>query len=196
MSPQVTVTDNIDDEGLSSLRIETEAGTYYYQKEAAAFSSLVDTGGNDWIGYSTAAGSAGEFRGIPNLVFPEGQFHPGDTTAASTLLHSGPLKATIHSLTNDGQWEAVWEIYPRYARMTLLQTGHEYWFLYEGTPGGELTAIQIRLPVLPVRSRQLPKIGRAIYQGLSGSSSAIPMMTAPFLSPITMTIRPTIRIAL
>ncbi|MEZ4620975.1 MAG: InlB B-repeat-containing protein [Caldilineaceae bacterium] len=27
---------------------------------------------------------------------------------------------------------------PNYARMTMFSAGHDYWFLYEGTPGGEL----------------------------------------------------------
>ncbi len=56
----------------------------------------------------------------------------------STILHDGPLKTTIHSETNDGKWEATWEIYPNFATMTVLKTDHDYWFLYEGTPGGSL----------------------------------------------------------
>jgi hypothetical protein len=29
-----------------------------------------------------------------------------------------------------------WDIYPGYARLTLLKLRTPYWFLYEGTPGG------------------------------------------------------------
>lgn len=134
----VTVNDNVIDESLSSFEIVTDSATYYYQKDAGGFSSVVDSDGNDWVSYSTAAGSAGAYRGIPNLVYPDGHFHPGATSSVSTLLNSGPLKATIHSITNDGNWEAIWEIYPNHATMTVLNAASEYWFLYEGTPGGSL----------------------------------------------------------
>jgi hypothetical protein len=44
----------------------------------------------------------------------------------------------LHSVTDDNKWESIWEIYPHYARMTVLKIDHNYWFLYEGTPGGSL----------------------------------------------------------
>ena len=99
---------------------------------------MIDADGNDWINYNQASGAAGEFRGIPNLVFPEGHFHPGATTASTKILNEGPLKATIESVTIDGRWRGRWEFYPGYARFTVLATDHDYWFLYEGTPGGLL----------------------------------------------------------
>ena len=135
---QVTVTDNVIDEGQASYQINTANATYLFQKTAGGFSSLLDAQGNDWISYSAASGSAGAFRGIPNLVYPEGHLHPGATSATSSILSQGPLKTAVRSITNDGLWETVWEFYPQYAVMTVLQTGHNYWFLYEGTPGGSL----------------------------------------------------------
>ena len=135
---QITLTDDVLDEGQLSYQIDTPTATYLYHKQGAGFSSLLDTEGNDWIDYHPTGGSAGNFRGIPNLVFPEGQFHPGDATATSTILSQGPLKLTIHSITNDSLWEGIWEIYPEFAKFTLLNTNHDYWFLYEGTPGGTL----------------------------------------------------------
>ncbi|HSH17408.1 MAG TPA: hypothetical protein VLD18_15320, partial [Verrucomicrobiae bacterium] len=138
VAPQVVVTDNVVDEGQSSLRFETVTGTLYYHKQGAGFSSWVDAGGNDWLGYKPTGGSAGNYRGIPNMVYPEGHFHPGATSSTSTLRSAGPLKATIHSITTDGLWECQWEIYGRFARMTVLRANGNYWFLYEGTPGGLL----------------------------------------------------------
>ncbi|MCB0123772.1 MAG: hypothetical protein KDE58_16075, partial [Caldilineaceae bacterium] len=135
---QLTLTDDVMDEGQSSYRIATQSGTYFYQKEAAAFSSLVDRNGNDWLNYHPTGGAGGSYRGIPNMIYPEGKFHPGDSSATSTVRNEGPLKITVHSLTNDGKWEALWEFYPTYARMTLLKKDHNYWFLYEGTPGGSI----------------------------------------------------------
>ena len=139
---QVNVTDNVFDEGQSSFLIESDNAAYYYQKQAGGFSSLVDNDGNDWISYhpevSGVSGSANQFRGLPNLVFPEGHFHPGSTNATSTLLHDGVLKATIESVTNDGLWKVQWEFFPKFSRMTVNLAEKNFWFLYEGTPGGTL----------------------------------------------------------
>ncbi|MCB0045955.1 MAG: VCBS repeat-containing protein, partial [Caldilineaceae bacterium] len=134
---QVVVSDGTD-EGMDTFTVAVNGATYFYQKEAGGFSSLVDADGNDWISYNNASGAAGEYRGIPNLVYPEGNFHPGDSGSESTLVADGPLKATIHTVTDDNTWQATWEIFPGFARMTLEQAGHNYWFLYEGTPGGVL----------------------------------------------------------
>ncbi len=140
VTAQVTLTDDVVDEGQSSYEIQTDTAAYYYQKESGGFSSLVDNGGNDWISHNSSTGSAGDFRGIPNLVHPNdgGYFHPGRSGIVSSILAQGPLKATIHSRTADSNWELMWEIFPNYARMTVLAADANYWFLYEGTPGGLL----------------------------------------------------------
>ena len=137
---QVTVTDNIPDEGQDSFRISTFNADYYYQKQAGGFSSIVDNNNNDWINHNSTFGSAGTFRGIPNLVPPGdgGHFHPGATTSTSTLVHEGPLKATIKSTTTNGLWEVQWEFFPEFARLSVMLAETNYWFLYEGTPGGLL----------------------------------------------------------
>ncbi len=135
---QLTLTDNVADEGQSSYRIATPLGTWYYHKQGGGFSSLVDLQGNDWLGYRPTGGSAGNYRGIPNAVHPEGYFHPGNTSCTSSIVSQGPIKATISSRSNDGAWECLWEVTPRYARLTVLRNAHAYWFLYEGTPGGAL----------------------------------------------------------
>lgn len=138
VTPLVTLVDGVFDEDQNSYQITTQRGVYYYQKQGAAFSSLVDQAGNDWFDYHPTGGAGGNFRGVPNMIHPEGKFHPGDTSSTSTIVHQGPLKITIRSTTNDGKWEALWAIFPEYARMTLLKQDHAYWFLYEGTPGGLL----------------------------------------------------------
>src|SRR6185436_9115103 len=104
-------------------------------KQGAAFASMEDINGNDWLGFhpDPGSGSAGEFRGLPNLGDVA---HPGFFNSSSTILSQGPLKATIQSQSNDGLWKLIWEIYQGYATMTLLQAGANYWILYEGTPGG------------------------------------------------------------
>jgi len=138
VTPLVALTDDVSDAGQLSFRIQATGSTYYYHKQGAGFSSWIDANGNDWISYAVGGGSAGDYRGIPNAGYPGGIFHPGFTTSTSDIIHTGPVKATFHSLTTDGKWECQWEIYPRFARMTMIKADRAYWFLYEGTPGGVL----------------------------------------------------------
>lgn len=141
VTPRVSYTDDVEDEGQLGYQVQTEIGTYYYHKQGAGFSSFVDVNGNDWIGYHpTYPGSTGggPSRGVPNCVYPRGYFHPGFTTSTSSVVNSGPLKFTVRSVTLTNDWECMWEIYPRYARFTMLRGDSTFWILYEGTPGGLL----------------------------------------------------------
>ncbi len=135
----VTLT-NTTDEGFASYRITTPHAVYFYHKEGGGFSSLVDDDGIDWINWNDATGNAGDFRGIPNMVHPAdgGFFHPGRTTSRSKVISQGTMKVTFESTSDDGQWKSRWEIFPDYARMTVLRAAGKYWFQYEGTPGGAL----------------------------------------------------------
>jgi hypothetical protein len=139
----VTVADGVSDAGAASLRITTPSATYFYNKTGGAFSSILDRDGNDWLGYDAAAGSgsAGEFRGMPNLR-PD-SFHAGDDLAIRTrLVAAGALKATIES--NDAAGNAIrWEIYPGFARATVLKMNQHYYFMYEGTPGGSVNGNEL-----------------------------------------------------
>ena len=135
----VELTDGVPDEGQSCYKIATADAIWYFQKDAGGFSSLLDSDGHDWIGFHPWGGSDGIYRGIPNLVHPDNIFHPGHQNCISSIVHVGPVKVTIRSVSRDDQWECLWEIYPAYARMTLLRKADKnYWFLYEGTPGGNL----------------------------------------------------------
>jgi len=137
VAPLVTVEDGLQHEQQESLKITAQNATWYYQKPGAGFASLEDENGNDWISYTPGGGSAGEYRGIPNL----GEWaHPGYDNSQSVLEIDGPVRARIRSQTNDSAWEAHWDIFPRFARLTLDKSGGGYWFLYEGTPGGGLDA--------------------------------------------------------
>jgi len=156
VSSQVQLTDDVMDEGQVSYNIVTQIATYFYQKEAGGFSSLLDIDGNDWINFHPWGGSDGIYRGIPNMVHPDNIFHPGHKNCSSTILNIGPLKVTIRTVSNNSLWECIWEVYPYYARMTLLKKADKNcWFLYEGTPGGKLDLTTdfsvrsngIRLPV-------------------------------------------------
>jgi hypothetical protein len=121
-----------------SYRIETPTATYYFHKQGGGYASLIDREGLDWISYRPNGGSAGSYRGIPNIKNPEDYFHPGSVNAQSKILNQGPICCIIHTQTLNGECEAIWEVFPFYATMTLLKAPKPYWFLYEGTPGGKL----------------------------------------------------------
>jgi hypothetical protein len=142
--PSVVLVDQVEHEGQKSFRIVTPQATYYYHQQGAGFASILDRDGRDWLSYNpgdgpvSKSGSGGKYRGLPNMVHPEGCFHPGNDRCTSRLLAAGPVKATIASESKDGKWACRWDIFPCCARMTVLKTDHPYWFLYEGTPGGKL----------------------------------------------------------
>ena len=148
----VTV-DSLTYENQLTYHIDSPRADYYYHTEGAGLASLIDTDGQDWISFHDipGSGSAGEYRGIPNLVFKSGQpqnsyFHPGFTNAHSSIVSSGPLKVTVASESDipSDLWQVLWEFYPTYALMTVQTVGvtndGKYWFLYEGTMGGAMDA--------------------------------------------------------
>ena len=136
VAPQVTVQGDTA-QGHPVARTATPAGEWTYQMDGGAFANLVDVAGNDWISWSTAPGALGEYRGIPNLVYPAGSLRPGATNATTVVSGAGPLRATLETTTSDG-WAVRWDITPTHATMEVLTAPSRYWFLYEGTPGGVL----------------------------------------------------------
>ncbi|MEM7276175.1 MAG: VCBS repeat-containing protein, partial [Actinomycetota bacterium] len=135
-TPPVTIDTAATDEGVATYAITTAIGTYQFDTAGGGFSSLDDVDGNDWINYSTAPGGLGEFRGFPNLIFPENQFHPGGTGVTTTLVEAGPVRVTFDVSADSGAWQGRWHVYSTFATFELTAAGHDYWFLYEGTPGG------------------------------------------------------------
>ena len=138
VAPQVVLTDDVMDEGQASYEVVTTTGTYLYQKLGGGFSSMIDPDGNDWIDYHPTGGAEGNYRGIPNLTHTEGYFHPGLLTSVTTLLGTGPLRASFESASADETWRVRWDVFPDKARMRVLAAAADYWFMYEGAPGGSL----------------------------------------------------------
>jgi len=137
---------DIVDEGQEAFVIETPAATYCYHKEGGGFSSLIDGDGRDWISYRPGDGPAGEYRGIPNMVFrgaDRGYLHPGHTGtkgSSTELLEDCPGAISLQTTSGDGKWQVRWDVFAAFARMRVLRTDRDdpdYWFLYEGTPGGD-----------------------------------------------------------
>ncbi len=140
----VRVTQVAEHKGQESFRIESTSATYYYHQQGAGFATLLDRAGADWLSYhpgvgpESRSGSGGKYRGTPNMGHPEGYCHPGNAVSDSRILADGPVKVSIESKSNDGKMHCIWDVFPRFARMTVLRMRTPYWYLYEGTPGGEL----------------------------------------------------------
>ncbi len=136
--------DDVTWQGQKSIRVRIPAATYYYHKQGAAFASIIDKDGNDWLSYKpgvgarSKSGSGGKYRGLPNMGYPEGYCHPGKTVSSSILANSGGDKVSIISESDDGKMKCRWDIYFAHATMTVIKMRAPYWFLYEGTPGGKL----------------------------------------------------------
>ncbi|MEM9141431.1 MAG: VCBS repeat-containing protein [Bacteroidota bacterium] len=125
--------------------IKTNTAIYYYDIAGGGFSRILDVFGNDWIGYRAEpwnqypASAASAFRGLPNLVFASkkdmGAGHPGHDKCVSEFV--APNK--IYTRTKSGLWEWQWTFCADHAKLEILHTEDDvpYWFLYEGTPGGQ-----------------------------------------------------------
>jgi hypothetical protein len=135
---------DVEHEDQNSFKISTPMATYYYHTLGAGFASIDDRDGNDWLSYNpgvgqaSQSGSGGMYRGLPNSGYPEGYNHPGKEVSNSWIVENGPLKVSIFSESNDQKMQCQWDIFPTYARLTYIKLRPPYWFLYEGTPGGEL----------------------------------------------------------
>jgi hypothetical protein len=129
-------------QGQEALMIETPRSTYAFHTKAGGLASLIDNQEKDWISFNRTAGSAGMYRGLPNLVHPGNIFHPGYTFATTTITKSGPLYLELKSTGEQGAWETIWYFYPTFTHLKVTKTpsGAKYWFLYEGTPGGSISA--------------------------------------------------------
>ena len=132
-------------EGADHFVITGDGVTWYYDREGGGFSRMIDSDGNDWISFKREpwgeypASAASSFRGIPNLVFKgpyDGAGHPGHQQCTSTV--NGQV---ITTETKDGAWKWTWTFGATTARLDVLKTPDDaqYWFLYEGTPGGSFS---------------------------------------------------------
>ena len=145
VTPLVMTTDNTTDAGSTTVTIATPEATYYLQKDNGGFSSIIDKNGNNWLSFSPDPSTLaqGVYRGLPQSV-NNGGFHPGFDFGSTQIVSTGPLKTTLLSTVTvdvgDGNgpqtYEMKYEIYPTYVTATMIRADENYWFVYEGTPGG------------------------------------------------------------
>jgi hypothetical protein len=146
---RVTLTRDAVDESAGNvpcLKIDTPTATYYLEKVGAGLSSLIDKGGQDWIGFHSRAGSraSGEYRGFPNAVHRQDGsfFHPknnGTDPSDVKVVHESAERITILATSGTKTWQGRWDFFPTHCTftMTRMPPDRRYWILYEGTPGGE-----------------------------------------------------------
>ena len=134
---------------MDCFKVETPTATYLYGKRGAGFASILDGDGRDWVSYRPGGKARGEYRGLPKCGQPTKFFHcgygygqyPTDNPFASRVVVREAHHARIESLTRDGRSACAWDFYTDHATLNLLRIGQPtYWFLYEGTPGGQLDA--------------------------------------------------------
>lgn len=132
--------------GLGCYKIETANATYFLDKAGAGLSSMIDRDGNDWIGFhpQKGSGAAGEYRGFPNAVFKQAgsYFHPrnaGTDPCVTIVAEDSPDRVVISALSSNGLWAGKFTFTTENCTFTLTKkpADHNYWVLYEGTPGGE-----------------------------------------------------------
>lgn len=126
----------------SHFKIVTAKATYLYDRAGGGFSSIRDRTDIEWIGFKPGDGdvpesAAADFRGLPNLVFQgddNGSGHPGFNNCISELV----APDQIRTQTISGRWEWQWTFSEQGALLEVIKTdtSRNYWFLYEGTPGG------------------------------------------------------------
>lgn len=136
--PLPGVTPGTDARGRPIVTVATGGATFVFDLLGGGIASMLDPDGRDWVSHGPAAGARGRYRGIPNLINPEGGFHPGDDLCESrfeAVEGEGGAVATVRSATSDARWQCRWTFHDGHAVMDVEKAAHSYWFLYEGTPG-------------------------------------------------------------
>lgn len=146
-SRQVQIAEETMQDGTPAAVITTATARYVYDTVGGGFSALLDRQGKDWISYSLDRGPAGEFRGIPNMVFrkrsPNNHFHPGhrNERACTTVVSRNASGSVRIESSVSNRWRIRWDIADNAARFATERVDPDdsrHWFLYEGTPGGRL----------------------------------------------------------
>lgn len=137
--------------GREHIKVTSPSASYLLDKKGGGFSAIIDSQGKDWVNFKMQPwgdypdAAAGAFRGLPNLVHGQGDEsgagHPGFDKMRSEQVGENSIVST--SLSGDWQWR--YDFYPEGVKMRVLAApAANYWFLYEGTPGGEYNLAQTR----------------------------------------------------
>lgn len=131
-----------------SFRVRTASYTAVYHQEGCGFAALIDRDGSDWISYRPTGGEYGHYRGIPNMGLAAFG-HPGYAFGATTVVQQQTAdQVQLVSRSAEGAWQTVWDFYPEKIVQTITAVAAPYWWLYEGTVGGQFQPDQQHL-ILP-----------------------------------------------
>lgn len=131
-------------------KVSNSNATYFIDKYSGGISSILDKKGSDWVGWKRLEkekypeSAAGDYRGIPNLVFggdDGGVGHPGFDKVICFKTDDNRIRAR----SINGKWEWQYIFFSKYIEIQILKTPsaeRNYWFLYEGTPGGEFNPVK------------------------------------------------------
>lgn len=151
IAPRIRVSEALLFGDMDCFKIETRAATYFLGKRGAGFARILDPDGHDWISYHPGDKARGEYRGLPKCGQPTKFFHCGygygqytnDNWFRTAIAIQESARVQIHSETRRGDAVCEWDFYPDHATLTLHRCGtNGFWFLYEGTPGGELNVAE------------------------------------------------------
>lgn len=126
-------------------RITTPSAQYYFDRAGGGLSRMIDIESRDWISFSKDPlktfpdSAAAGYRGIPNLVFGQGNpdagvGHPGFDKCESEFIPPNMIRTTSKS----GKWQWAWTFDDFGARFKMEKADAEFpwWFLYEGPIAG------------------------------------------------------------
>ncbi|WP_049722752.1 hypothetical protein [Gilvimarinus polysaccharolyticus] len=145
----VTLIHGVDESagGLPAYIVKIRNATFYLEKTGGGLSSMLDSDGVDWIGFSNEAGSGwkGEYRGFPNAIHKQdgNYFHAmnanTDKSSSIVKINTDDHVRIVFTSAN-GKWQGRWDFYSDRCdfTMTKVSPGHKYWIQYEGVPGGEM----------------------------------------------------------
>ncbi len=125
-------------------KVVTGNATFFIEKSSGGITSMFDKDGNDWIDYNKTFGgrfpqsSAGDFRGIPNMVYAQdldsGTGHPGfNTIKSAEQVADNKLR-----FVSENGYEFSYTFTDEYVKLNVEKViaDQKYWILYEGPVGG------------------------------------------------------------
>jgi len=125
-------------------RVVTANAIYFIDRYSGGITEIFDKDDNDWVNWKRLESekypesAAGDYRGIPNLIYggeENGIGHPGFDKCMS--FKEGLNRVRVRSM--NGRWEFLYVFSPRYAELHIVKIPEKernYWFMYEGVPGG------------------------------------------------------------
>jgi len=131
-----------------NFKIETTMGTFYWESapNRSGFMSFVDKDGWDWIQSDYGLKKA-PYRGFPNTIDRWGHPSEDNGTAYNKVIGPKSGKHLIIESEKPGSIKARVHVFETHMAMEVLSVKDApYWFLYEGTPGGDFNSKKYVLP--------------------------------------------------